>query len=292
MDNVITTILMILLAIALMVVAIVGIKYLLRYFLNGVKEMWDLSGQIGPIGNGLFIAIWIFFLPFALVITVIIGWSKTNTLAQNTSANLTSNQSLVALGESVNSMVMNPHKVELYPGAQVSLPAGTWKILREQDLSEQYGTVMLNAILNNDHAYTSLFLSGDTLEPQFIWIRESSDPLNFMQITVVDSRSENFVTESNLDQTREYLVEHYTQTMKIKYYSLKLDQMNISDWSDPILIEQLAYRDKSTGKDVFSYKISLQKKPFSVVFSCTCNPESSDRYENLTRQLAKSYKIQ
>lgn len=291
MDNVITTILVILLAIALIVVANVGIKYLLRCFLNGVKETWNLSGQIGPIGYGLFIAIWIFFLPFALVITVITGWSKTNTLTQNTSANLTSNQSLVACGESVNSVVMNPYKVELYPGVQVSLPVGRWQILREQDLSESYGTVMLSAILNGNYDYISS-LSDETLQPQFIWIRDPSDPLNFMQITVVDSRFENFVTESDLDQTREYLVEHYTQTMKIKYYSLKLDQMNISDWSDPILIEQLAYRDKSTGKDVCSYKISLQKAPFSVVFSCTCCPESSDRYEYLTRQLAKSYEIQ
>ena len=293
MGNAITTILSILLSIALIVVAVFVIKHILKYFLNGVKETWDLSGQIGPIGHGLFIAGWIFFFPFALVITVITGWSKARTLTQNTSADLLSNhQSLMARGESVNSSVENPYKLELYPGVMVSLPVGTWKILREQDLSKFGGTVMLNAILDGNHEYTSRYLNTKTLQPQFIWIFDSSDPPNFMQITVVDVRFEDLITQSNLHQQRKMLKNYHSQTKTIKYYSLEFDQMNIHDWNDPILIEQLTYKDKSSGKDSCEYKINLQKKPFCVIFSSTCHLESSERYENLIRNLAKSYQTQ
>ena len=293
MGDVITTTLLILLAIALIVVAVVGIKHILRYFLNGVKETWDLSGQIGPIGHGLLVAGWIFFFPFALVITVITGWSKTRTLTQNTSADLLSNhQSLMARGESVNSSIENPYKVELYPGVQVSLPVGTWKILREQDFAKSGGTVMLNAILDGDREYTSRYLNTKTLQPQFIWIFDASDPPNFMQITVVDVRFEDLITKSNLDQQRKMLKKYHSKTKTIEHYSLELDQMNISDWGDLSLIEQLTYRDKSHGKDWCQYSIDLQKKPFCVIFSCTFHPESSDRYTDLTLKLAKSYQTQ
>lgn len=287
MGDVITTTLLILLAIALIVVAVVGLKHILRYFLNGVKETWDLSGQIGPIGHGLLIAGWIFFFPFALVITVITGWSKTragNEIPQYNRA--------LEIGEKISSTFGNPYEIKLHSKAKATIPEGEWTVLHEGDFEKTHGSILTNAILSGDNEYVSLYLGTDKLPPKFVWMFDAQTPSNFLLITVVDTRFEENVKSLNLGEEREFYKEMHSRDKKLETYSLELEQLDLPGYPEESLIQYMRYRPKGKNNQMKNYTISLVGKPFTVVFSSTCRVSDEGRYRDLTLQLANSYQTQ
>lgn len=281
-------------AILIIVLTVVGLRRLFQFFLSGARETWTISGKLGPIGHGIFIAIWIFFFPIALVITLITGWSITKqTSSAVQAAEIPQYERVLKSGESVTSNASNPYLIELYPGVQISLPTGTWVLLREGDPLIPEGSVFLDAIYSGDKEYYSRYLGTGTLQPSFIWIVDKNSPPNFLQVTVTDSRNENPVTESTIDENAKFLRSYHERDNDLDNYSLELKQLNLPGWHNDCLVEIMRFRDKErpSGTQYHSYTISLQQKPLNVVLSTTCCADRADQYTELVLRLANSYRV-
>lgn len=191
---------------------------------------------------------------------------------------------ILRAGKSVRSSEKNPYKLMLYPGASVSLPTGSYVLISETDLLERYGSVALTLLLNGDYGYLAEI---DNSEPIFIWIWDKDDPFNFMQITITDSRAEAPITEDNIDEMRLRLQQFYQEQENLESYSLELKQLSLAGWPDHSLVETMQCRDNERSS--VTYKVSLQDRPFGIVFSTSCEPLKLGKYKPLVEQMACSY---
>lgn len=272
--------------ILLLIGAAFVLRYLLRYLICGFRETWDFAGKMGPIGHGLLIAGWIFFLPVALVVTIITGWGASKNDLNSARGELPDQYDHVLnMGHTVVSDELSLYQIELYPGGTVSLPPGEWVILREGDFSKSYGSVFMKALLDGDMEFVSTYSEQ---KPSYVWIIDKKEPPNFLQITVTDARSSTRVTQTNLLETKKYLRQYHSKDTVLESYCLDLRQLNLQGWSDESLVEEKRYNHRGYRRQ--SYCISIQDRPFTTVCSTTCLQEVADRYITLTLEMARTYR--
>lgn len=249
-----------------------------KIFYLGIKESWSLANRFKYPGIGVFISIWIFLFPIAAVVTIIFGF-----VVKNNKLHTSNYSHILEMGTHVNSTIDKPYKIYLYPGVSLVLPFGQWIIIKENDF-EQYGSVVLNSILNGDLEYLKIHKE---LSPYFIWIYEKKTIPSFLQITVTDSRNKNIVTSESLKETSVTVEQYKRKTQKILDYSLKLKVDSYTGMTDEILVEECSY---FRGNEIYeSFAINFQHKPFGLVISSDCTKQHHERFRELVSNLANSY---